>query len=200
MAEQYFTSNPTSEHRSSKFETEILGNTIVFHTDSGVFSKDGLDFGTRTLLEALPELYGRILDLGCGWGAVGVSVGKKYPHTEIVMSDVNERAMELARKNLAENGVTNATVFMSDAMDSVTGKFDFILNNPPIRAGKAVIYKMFDQASESLNEGGRLYVVIRKQQGAPSAKAHLEEKFSHVEVIAKEKSYWIIECAKEENA
>ena len=200
MAEQYFTSNPTSEHRYSKFETEILGNTIVFHTDSGVFSKDGLDFGTRTLLEALPELYGRILDLGCGWGAVGVSVGKKYPHTEIVMSDVNERAMELARKNLAENGVTNATVFMSDAMDSVTGKFDFILNNPPIRAGKAVIYKMFDQASESLNEGGRLYVVIRKQQGAPSAKAHLQEKFDRVEVIAKEKSYWIIECAKEENA
>ena len=200
MAEQYFTSKPTSEHRYSKFETEILGNTVAFHTDSGVFSKDGLDFGTRTLLEALPELYGRILDLGCGWGAVGVSVGKKYPETEIVMSDVNERAMELAKKNLTENGVNNATVLKSDAMDDVEGKFDFILTNPPIRAGKAVIYKMFDQASENLNAGGALYVVIRKQQGAPSAKTHLMEKFDHVEVIAKEKSYWIIECKKEADA
>ncbi|MBQ3232812.1 MAG: methyltransferase, partial [Clostridia bacterium] len=121
MAEQYFTSNPTSEHKYSKFETEILGNTVCFHTDSGVFSRDGLDFGTRTLLEALPGLYGRVLDLGCGWGAVGVSVGKKYPETEIVMSDVNERAMELAEKNLRENGVTNATVMKSDAMDAVPG-------------------------------------------------------------------------------
>lgn len=200
MSEQYFTSKPTSEHKYSKFETEILGNTVVFHTDSGVFSKDALDFGTRTLLEALPALYGRILDLGCGWGAVGVSVGKKYPETEIVMSDVNERAMELAEKNLRENGVTNATVMKSDAMDAVPGTFDFILNNPPIRAGKAVIYKMFDQASERLNAGGALYVVIRKQQGAPSAKNHLQEKFGHVEVIAKEKSYWIIECKKEADA
>lgn len=197
MAEQYFTSNPTSEHKYSKFETEILGNTVCFHTDSGVFSRDGLDFGTRTLLEALPGLYGRVLDLGCGWGAVGVSVGKKYPETEIVMSDVNERAMELAQKNLRENGVSNAKVFTSDAMDDVPGTFDFILTNPPIRAGKAVIYKMFDQASERLNEGGALYVVIRKQQGAPSAKTHLQEKFGHVEVIAKDKSYWIIECKKE---
>lgn len=200
MAEQYFTSNPTSDHRYAKFQTEILGNRVVFNTDSGVFSKDALDFGTRTLLEALPELYGRILDLGCGWGAVGVSVGKKYPKSEIVMSDVNERAMELAKKNLKENGVLNAIVLPSNAMDDVPGTFDFILTNPPIRAGKAVVYKMFDQASERLNEGGRLYVVIRKQQGAPSAKAHLQERFGHVEVIAREKSYWIIECAKEENA
>lgn len=200
MAEQYFTSNPTSDHRYAKFETEILGNRVVFNTDSGVFSKDALDFGTRTLLEALPELYGRILDLGCGWGAVGVSVGKKYPKSEIVMSDVNERAMELAKKNLKENGVLNAIVLPSNAMDDVPGTFDFILTNPPIRAGKAVVYKMFDQASERLNEGGRLYVVIRKQQGAPSAKAHLQERFGHVEVIAREKSYWIIECAKEGNA
>lgn len=200
MSEQYFTSKPTSEHRYSKFETEILGNTVVFHTDSGVFSKDALDFGTRTLLEAVPALYGRVLDLGCGWGAVGVCVGKKYPDTEIVMSDVNERAMELAEKNLKENGVTNARVMKSDAMDDVPGTFDFILNNPPIRAGKSVIYRMFDQASERLNAGGALYVVIRKQQGAPSAKAHLSEKFDHVEVIAKEKSYWIIECKKEADA
>ena len=197
MSEQYFTNQPTSEHKYAKFETEILGNTIVFHTDSGVFSKGGLDFGTRTLLEAVPPLHGRILDLGCGWGAVGVSVGKKYPETVIVMSDVNERAMELAKKNLKENNVTNSCVIKSDAMDDVDGTFDFILNNPPIRAGKAVIYKMFDQASERLNKGGALYVVIRKQQGAASAKAHLQEKFDHVEVIAKEKSYWIIECKKE---
>lgn len=200
MSEQYFTSKPTSEHRYSKFETEILGNTVVFHTDSGVFSKDALDFGTRTLLEAVPALYGRVLDLGCGWGAVGVCVGKKYPDTEIVMSDVNERAMELAEKNLKENGVTNVRVMKSDAMDDVPGTFDFILNNPPIRAGKSVIYRMFDQASERLNAGGALYVVIRKQQGAPSAKAHLSEKFDQVKVIAKEKSYWIIECKKEADA
>jgi len=200
MSQHYFTSNPEAAHKYEKFDFELLGTRLVFNTDSGVFSKDSVDFGTRVLLNALPPLSGRVLDLGCGWGAVGVAIGHKYPEIEIVMSDVNERAMALAEKNLAENGVKNARILKSDAMDDVPGTFDFIITNPPIRAGKAVIYKMFDQASENLNPGGRLYIVIQKKQGAPSAKAHLEEKFDSVEVITKEKGYWILECRKGENA
>lgn len=196
MSQHYFTDRPDAAHKYETFDFELLGTRLVFHTDSGVFSKDSVDFGTRVLLNALPPLHGRILDLGCAWGAVGVAVGKKYPDAEIVMSDVNERAMALAEKNLRENGVSNARILKSDCMDSVPGTFDFILTNPPIRAGKGVIYKMFDQASERLKEGGALFLVIRKQQGAPSAKAHLEENFESVQVIQKEKGYWILECRK----
>lgn len=195
--EQYFTSSPASESRPARFETEILGLKIGFTTDAGVFSKGEIDEGTRILLEALPGITGRALDLGCGWGAVGVTLSKKYPDAHFVMADVNERALALSRKNLADNGVKNAEVISSDAYESVSGTFDFIITNPPIRAGKAVIYGMFDGAKERLLPGGRLYIVIRKQQGAPSALKHLEEIYPTARMIAREKGFWVIECANE---
>ena len=197
MNDQYFTASPASQSRPARFEAEILGMRLAFTTDAGVFSKGEIDEGTRILLEALPEVYGRVLDLGCGWGAVGVTLGKKYPAARFVMTDVNERALSLARKNLADNGVENAEALASDAFGSVSGAFNFIITNPPIRAGKAVIYGMFDGARSRLLPGGRLYVVIRKQQGAPSALKHLAEIYASARVIAREKGFWVIECGNE---
>ena len=194
MSEHYFSAAPTSASRPARFEAEILGMKIAFTTDAGVFSRGEIDEGTRILLEALPEISGRALDLGCGWGAVGVTLAKKYPDARLVMADVNERALELARKNLADNGVKNAEVLASDAFMNISGAFDFIITNPPIRAGKAVIYGMFDGAKPRLLPGGRLYIVIRKQQGAPSALKHLEGVYPGVRVIAREKGFWVIEC------
>ena len=165
-----------------------------FETDAGVFSKGELDEGTRVLLEALPPLHGRALDLGSGWGAVGVLLGKKYPDVSLLIADVNERAVALAAKNLARNGVKNARAVESDVYENVDGTFDFIVTNPPIRAGKAVIYSMFDGARDRLSPGGRLYVVIRKQQGAPSALRHMQELYASARVIAREKGFWVIEC------
>ena len=168
MSDHYYTENPASAHDERRIVLSILGQELTFTTDAGVFSRDGLDRGTELLLEALPELTGRVLDLGCGWGAVGVALGKKYPALGIVMTDINSRAVELARRNLAANGV-KAEVVQGDGFQSVAGDFDAIVTNPPIRAGKAVIYGLFAQARDRLRPGGALYLVIRKQQGAPSA-------------------------------
>ena len=182
MPEHYYTENPNSAHDERRIALRALGNDLTFVTDAGVFSRDGLDRGTEVLLEALPPLEGRVLDLGCGWGAVGVALGKRYPALDIVMTDINSRAVELARRNLAENGVT-AAVLQGDGFDAVEGRFDAIVTNPPIRAGKAVIYGLFARARDYLEPDGALYVVIRKQQGAPSALKYLKETFAEAETI-----------------
>ncbi|MBQ3078978.1 MAG: class I SAM-dependent methyltransferase [Clostridia bacterium] len=196
MSQQYFTSSPTSAHKYERFSVSLLDQSLTFVTDAGVFSKGEVDYGTRVLLTALPPLSGRVLDLGCGWGAIGVTIGKKYPDIEIVMGDVNERALELTRRNLSENGVKNAKAVCSDAFQNIEGSFDFIITNPPIRTGKQVIYSMFDTAFTRLVPGGRMYIVIRKQQGAESALKHLKEIYSRAEMILRDKGYWIIECEK----
>ncbi len=191
MNEHYYTQDPSSEHDERVVRLAALGNELTFTTDAGVFSRDGLDRGTEALLDALPELSGRVLDLGCGWGAVGVALGKKYPALDIVMTDINRRAVELARRNLAQNGV-EAEVVQGDGFASVTGAFDAIITNPPIRAGKAVIYGLFADARAHLKPGGALYIVIRKQQGAPSALKYLREIYAEAEVIDRSGGFHVI--------
>ena len=191
MTEHYFTENPNSAHEERRVTLRALGNELAFVTDAGVFSRDGLDRGTEVLLEALPVLSGRVLDLGCGWGAVGVALGKKYPGLEIVMTDINRRAVELARRNLAGNGV-RAEVVQGDGFAAVEGEFDAIVTNPPIRAGKAVIYGLFSDARRYLKPDGALYIVIRKQQGAPSALKYLREIYAEAEVIDRGSGFHVI--------
>ena len=191
MTEHYYTAEPDSAHDERRFECEILGRRLAFTTDAGVFSRDGLDRGTEVLLESLPPLRGRVLDLGCGWGAVGVALAKRYPALEVVMTDINQRAVALARRNLAANGVA-AEVAQGDGFAAVTGKFDAIVTNPPIRAGKAVIYALFSRARDFLKPGGALYVVIRKQQGAPSALKYLREIYAEAEVIDRSGGFHVI--------
>ncbi len=194
MNDHYFTAAPGSEHRFAEAEYVYRGEKLRFLTDAGVFSRGEVDFGTGALLRALPEeMTGRVLDLGCGWGAVGVSVGKKYPACRVVMSDVNERALELARKNAAANGV-QAEAVHSDGLEKVEGTFDYILTNPPIRAGKQVIYRLFAESAEKLNESGAVYIVIRKQQGAESALKYLKTVFAQVETVEKSGGFWVIRC------
>ena len=194
MNDHYYTSSPESAHRYAPCQYTYRGHELNFTTDAGVFSRGEVDFGTDVLLRSLPEsLYGRVLDLGCGWGPVGVSVGKQWPGCAVVMSDVNERALSLAAKNARENGVTAQTV-ISSGLDNVPGEFDFILTNPPIRAGKQVIYAMFAQSAKQLKENGEMYLVIRKQQGAESAIKYLRTIFNEVETIEKSGGFWIIRC------
>lgn len=192
MNDHYYTPNPTSAHHLRRIEFEVLGETLRFDTDAGVFSRDGLDTGSRALLEALPELRGRVLDLGCGWGAVGVALKKHFPQIDLTMTDVNQRAVDLARQNLALNGVSAQTV-QGDGLENVSGTFDFVVTNPPIRAGKQAIYRMFADARDRLNPGGSLFIVIRKQQGAPSALKYLRELFADAQVIARDAGFWVIQ-------
>ena len=196
MTEHYYAKNPAAAHDERRVIFEVLGLKIECTTDSGVFSREGLDMGTRILLEALPEIAGRVLDLGCGWGPVGVVLGKKYPEAELVLTDVNERAAELARRNLRANGVQKARVVCGDGFEAVEGAFDLIALNPPIRAGKAAIYELFANAAERLNAGGALYIVIRKQQGAESAQKYLKTLYGEVERVARDKGYWVLRCAE----
>ena len=193
MAEYYYTNNPTSEHEERHFTSVFMGRTLAFETDAGVFSKQHIDPGSEILCKSLPELHGRVLDMGCGWGAMTVMALARFPALDVTMADVNERALDLAVRNVQKNGM-QAKAVLSDGFERVEGEFDTVMTNPPIRAGKAVIYRMFEDAKAHLAEGGRLFLVIRKQQGAPSALKYLSTLFVSAEVIEKSGGYWVIRC------
>ncbi len=196
MADHYYTKKPSSASNPAQIQVELGGRTLRFWTDTGVFSKNELDPGSRLLIENIPDLSGTVVDLGCGWGPIGISLALKNPDARLVLADVNERAVDLAQKNARENGANNLTVVLSDGFENLPTSVDCVTTNPPIRAGKQVIYAMFDEAFKRLTPGGALYIVIRKQQGAPSAKKHLEERFESVEVVDRSGGYWILRAIK----
>ncbi len=190
---QYFT-NEKLPSNIRKTECFVLGRKFIFLTDNGVFSKDGLDFGSRLLLDAIPleEVGGKILDMGCGYGVFGIVLAK-VTKAHIDMVDVNLRALHLAKRNIVENNVDNIDVFESNVYENVPGKYSSIITNPPIRAGKKVVYEIVMKASEHLEKGGKLFLVIRKEQGAKSLIVDLEKVYN-VEVIVKEKGFYVIKC------
>lgn len=196
MPDHYYTASPASEHAPLEFDTVYRGHALRFETDRGVFSRLELDRGTEILLAALPEgLRGRVLDMGCGYGALGVSLAKASPACSLTMADINERAVSLADRNAARNGVAAETL-QSDGFAVLNGRqFDCVVTNPPIRAGKSVIYRMFADAAAALAGGGTLWLVIRKQQGAPSALRYLQTQFAEVTVVTRDAGYWVLRCA-----
>ncbi|HML46632.1 MAG TPA: methyltransferase [Clostridia bacterium] len=195
MPDHYFTQSPASAEDRIDFEHVDQGHTLRFVTDAGVFSREHMDKGTLLLLDALPPCSGRALDLGCGWGGLGICYLRRNPGLTLIQADINERAVALTRENLARNGLS-AEVVQSDGLENVPGSFDLIACNPPIRAGKAVMYRLLDQAYAALAPGGGLYVVIRKQQGAPSAKEHLAQYDGAVETVARGGGFWVLRCLK----
>ena len=197
MSDHYYSPNPQSAHKPALVETSYRGHFLAFQTDSGVFSRLELDKGTALLLDTLPEkLSGEVLDMGCGYGVIGISVGRAYPGCVITMADVNSRAVELAAENAKQNNVAAHTL-QSDGYAAIPmeERFDLILQNPPIRAGKQVIYQMFADAAQRLSPDGSLWLVIRKQQGAPSAMTYLQTLFADARIMEKKSGYWIICCA-----
>ncbi|MCL2545431.1 MAG: class I SAM-dependent methyltransferase [Clostridia bacterium] len=202
MPDHYFTDDPASEHRPHSLALRCGDRLLDCCTDAGVFSRGRVDPGTALLLEAIykamPDGFaGRALDLGCGWGAVGLSLACRYPNAELVLCDLNRRALALAEQSLARNGLRAQCVW-SDGLADVRGTFALIAVNPPIRAGKATVYRLFDESRERLEPGGALFVVIRKQQGAPSALQRLREGFSAAEVVMRGGGYWVIRAVKSE--
>ena len=166
-----------------------------FLTDAGVFSKKMIDFGSQVLLSCLAFQPGEtVLDVGCGYGPLGLSLAKAQG-VHATMVDVNTRALDLARKNAAFNQV-EATIFQSNVYDQVEGCFDHIISNPPIRAGKKVVHEVLSGSFDHLKPGGDLTIVIQKKQGAPSAKAKMEEVFGNCEILKKDKGYYILRSEK----
>lgn len=190
--EQNVPSNP------STFIYTYQQHSLSLKTDSGVFSKGGIDFGSNVLINVFlgGQRYANILDVGCGYGPMGLMTAKVWDESHVTMVDVNERALELARFNAAQNNIDHVEIYKSSCLDGVTGMFDAVITNPPIRAGKEIVHRIFEQSIAHLNHGGALFVVIQKKQGMPSAKKRMEELFGNVEVIAKDKGYYILKSVK----
>ena len=196
---QYFDNVETLAHREIQYEFDLLGEHYRLHSDAGVFSKDGLDDGTRLLLETIAktDLGTNILDLGCGVGPIGLILARTDPSRHVVLADVNDRALECAKQNASLLGVdAQVEIVHSDVYSSISRSFSTIVTNPPIRAGKKVTYAMYAGAPSHLHQDGSLILVIRKQQGAESCRRYLETLFPKVEVKARHKGFQILIARK----
>ena len=167
-----------------------------------MFSKSKVDFGTDLMLnEFLKKNKGleakkiKILDIGCGYGVVSVILKSFYPEISITLSDVNERALELSEENLKKYGINDYHIIKSDAFEKIMEKFDVILSNPPIRAGKDIIFKIYSEAYEHLNENGEFYCVIQTKHGAKSTQKKLMEIFGNCDTVTIDGGYRIF-CSK----
>ncbi|KGL38069.1 class I SAM-dependent methyltransferase [Listeria sp. SHR_NRA_18] len=196
----YYTKNSDLDHKRKTWTFELRGTSIKFISDAGVFSKTTVDFGSRLLIESFEasDAAGKILDVGCGYGPIGLAFAKSYPEAQVDMIDVNDRALELSAENAANNGLTNVRVFESSVYDGVADRdYTDIISNPPIRAGKKIVHEILTGSFDRLETGGSLWIVIQKKQGGPSAAAKMEEVFGNVEVVAKDKGYFIYRSMKE---
>lgn len=187
----YFTNDENIKSEEQKTYAKINNQDFVFVTDNGVFSKKGLDFGTRTLLENIPPLHGLVLDFGCGYGPVGIYI-KKNNDCTVDMVDINKRSVTLAKKNAILNKV-QVNIFESDIYSNVDKKYNYIISNPPIRIGKEKLYQILFDASKYLTKDGELWIVINKDQGAKSVVKDLSQKYE-VSVVAKNKGFYIIKA------
>ena len=191
---QYF-DNEKLPSKMVKTNAVILGKRFTFFTDNGVFSKDGLDFGSRLLLESIPleEVGGKVLDMGCGYGVFGITLNKILS-CSVDMVDVNLRALHLSEINAKENKCSNVRIFESFTYSNVDSKYTTIVTNPPIRAGKKVVYDIVMNAKDHLEVNGRLFVVTRKEQGAKSLIKDLQENGYNVDVLEKKGGFFILKC------
>lgn len=200
MTNHYYSRNPEVESKPEQWSFTLRGNEYRFKTDAGVFSKREVDFGSRLLIEAFEcslEDDRPIIDIGCGYGPIGLSVASLYPNRTVHMVDVNARAIDLSKENAQANGIRNVNVYESSVFSEVKETdFAAVISNPPIRAGKKVVHEILEESKRFLETGGELWIVIQKKQGAPSAMAKMEEVFGNVEVVLKKKGYYILKSKK----
>lgn len=195
MANQYFENDPDLEHELKKFDFTLRKHNLNFISDSGVFSRQTIDYGSRVLIEAvdfsnIPA--GNILDVGCGYGPIGLALAKEQKTRQTTMVDVNLRALKLAKQNAADNNIDNVEIFESDVYQNVSNKYALIVSNPPVRAGKNVVTAILAESKDYLEPNGELWIVLQKKQGAPSAKKLIDKTFGNVEVVTRDKGYYIL--------
>lgn len=190
---QYFHENDALPANELKISVEKFGQNFTFFTRRGLFSYNEVDANSLLLVEKIPKITGKLLDLGCGYGAVGIMLAKINPCVNLTGCDVNRIALSMAAKNAKVNGV-EAEYLYSDCFDGVSGLYDNIALNPPIHAGKDVVYKMFVQAKEHLTPDGAFYIVIHKKHGAESALRYLSDIYRKCDVVYKKKGVYMVEC------
>ena len=197
MSGQYFENNENLTSNINELTYYFRKTKMRFLSDNGVFSKGGIDFGSSLLLRTIDvKDVKTLLDVGCGYGTIGLTIAKTNPQCFVEMVDVNLRAIDLAKQNMTLNEIKNAEIFASNIYENVTKKYDVVVSNPPIRAGKKVVHEISLGSFEKLNDGGKYYAVIQKKQGAESLYKALQTVFPIVEVIEKDKGYWIIKAEK----
>ena len=191
----YYTDNSNLASNKREFDYYFDNEVFRFTTDNGVFSKANVDYGSYILIKTIYKrnLGKSLLDLGSGYGPIGIILKRFNEQTEVEMVDVNSRATELAKLNCQKNN-TDIKVHLCENILELDHNFDTITLNPPIRAGKKVIYDLYDKSKEKLNLDGHLYIVIRKAQGANSSISKLETLFKQVVVINKDSGYCVIDC------
>ena len=185
----YFENDKNLKSDEQLIKVSVNNTDLTFLTDSGVFSKKGLDFGTRSLLESIPDVKGNILDLGCGYGAIGIYIAKTT-NSKVDMIDINERSVKLAKRNSILNNV-DVNIMSNDGFDNIDERYDFIISNPPIRIGKEKLYQLLNDALKHLKKDGELWIVINKNQGVKSLINDFEKEYT-VEVVKKNKGFYII--------
>lgn len=190
--EHYFTRKPTAKREEFAIEDILNGKRFSFISDTSVFSKTRIDAGTKLLIRHMQiRPTDIVLDLGCGYGPIGIVASQSAK--KVYMTDINERATELAESNARNNDATNVEVRTGDGLSPVRDlMFDVILTNPPIRAGKKVVFGMIDDSRAHLNPDGSFWLVARTQQGAKSIKKKMEEVFGNAEYVAMKGGYRLI--------
>lgn len=194
----YYENDPNLRSDIKRIDVNIKSTSFPLYTDIGVFSKDGLDIGTKILLETI-ELRSSdkyLIDIGSGYGPIGIYYALKYPNIKILMLDINERAIDLANKNIELNNLNNTKAVVSNLFEKNKEKANVILTNPPIRAGKKTVHQIYEDAYNHLSDDGILYVVINKKHGAPSSFKKLQEIYKTVEIVKKSKGFWILSAKK----
>jgi len=195
----YYDLDPSLESKLRVVDYEIFGNKYALYTDNGVFSKSRIDEGSMLLLKTLLPLpiAGKILDVGSGYGVIGLTIALAHVDTSVTLVDINPRAVALCARNIEKYKLSNrVTCLQSDIYSSVEGPYDSIVSNPPIRAGKKVTYAIYEGAYQHLNDGGCFYFVIRKAQGASSASQYVKEIFGNITLLARHKGYHIYMAKK----
>ncbi|MDD6712068.1 MAG: class I SAM-dependent methyltransferase [Sharpea porci] len=193
----YFENDDSVISEPATITYDFQGQHLTYTTDHGVFSRQRLDYGSRVLMDAIDIGNAKsMLDAGCGYGTMGIALKSVHEDLQVLMTDVNKRAITLAKENIKCNNLEGIDVIESDVYENVHDRYDLVISNPPIRAGKKVVSAIISGSYDHLNEGGRLVIVIQKKQGAPSAKKLMEEIFGNATVIKKDKGYYILQSYK----
>lgn len=193
----YFENDDSVISEPATITYDFQGQHLTYTTDHGVFSRQRLDYGSRVLMDAIDIGNAKsMLDVGCGYGTMGIALKSVHEDLQVLMTDVNKRAISLAKENIKCNNLEGIDVIESDVYENVHDRYDLVISNPPIRAGKKVVSAIISGSYDHLNKGGRLVIVIQKKQGAPSAKKLMEEIFGNATVIKKDKGYYILQSYK----